>query len=98
MNGDCDTHDVYAVENVSYGDWIEGDTIILSDKTEVTFSDSCIEDFTSIDERNLVLCLFLNLECSTITSFNAVHLGHLRVLNLMRTVIVSVCTKSLTNL
>ena len=65
-----DTQDMYKVLNVSYG---EGFTITLPDSTRITFAINELTTVTSLDERNLKYCIYLNLLHASIRKLDTTH-------------------------
>ena len=46
----------------------------FNDGGSLTFKDNKLENVDRIDERNLLYCQYLNLESSSITALNTMHL------------------------
>ena len=93
--GTHDTQDMYKVQNVSYG---YEKTAYLVDDTEIPFADNELTTATSVDERNLKHCCYLNLNNSSIEKLDTTYLTGLLVLNLSWCKISELCTKPLVNL
>ena len=68
--------------NVSYGYWNSGLNFTLSDGKKISFTKNKLMTATSIDERYLTHCLYLNLNSSSLKFLNTENLGALRVLHL----------------
>ena len=62
------------------------------------FAENRLETATSLDERNLKYCIYLNLNESSIENLDTAHLSGLLVLKLRFSNISELCTKSLVNL
>ena len=86
---------MYKQWKVSYGD---GSTAYLVDSTEIQFARNTLTTATSVDERNLKHCLYLNLRESSIEKLDTTHLTGLLVLILQNSKISELCTKPLVNL
>ena len=93
--GSHDTQDMYKVQNVSYG---YGWTVELVDGTKIQFARNILTTATSVDERNLKYCIYLNLRDSSIEKLDTTHLTGLLVLILAGCKISELCTKPLVNL
>ena len=95
-----DTSAEYSLKRVSYGSsysgWDSGSPLL--DGTSYVFEDNYCSTIKQICEYNLIKCLYLNLDSSSITSLNTQYLGQLRVLVLYETYISSIFTDSLVNL
>ena len=90
-----DTGNKYLAQTVSYG---EGGRVNLTSDTKISFINNNVRSTLRIDERNLICCLYLNLDKSSIEFLDTKYLIDLRILILNSTNITKVDTAKLLKL
>ena len=61
---------------VSYGSNFD---VLPTGLYQIKFDNNCLEEYTDIDERNLIHCEYLNFRLAQISSINTKYLGRVKV-------------------
>ena len=77
IDGIKDSLEMYKADTVSFGSNFD---VLAPGSFDVQFASNKLIDYTSLEERNLIHCKYLNLQSCSITYLNTCYLKQLKIL------------------